>query len=458
MIVAACPSCRENVTVPVDARPSSIVRCPLCNAECRLEEFLAQLPPSLIVVEDAQYGPTSAALPASDDHDTSGMPQLDIDIDIGGPREPDEQLPAFDFTPARLGDDSARPREHARRPARPPTSTIWEIAKIVGGALLAVPAAQFILWWCVPTDWKRDLLGIGPAMSRLVPWVVPAKFHADVHAERIGSTSPALDAESQFAQWPRAATPPRTWESPLPDLNAPGAAEADGAAEEPAPTIVDLTDPAPADADTADADATDVDAAETDAATSSVVVLPRYSVADLRAALEQALQASVAWDTSPDQTAPQQASLSEEFYRAFAHLGEIMAFMAPGDAQARELAAAVRDLLASFARQPKKLALIGNRATEWLDQPERPNQGIFLFGTVGQIGPQGALFVTELEVASLKKRSVSVVSRLDPAAFYAPGDHILMLGALIPEPAQNLPGYAGHASHVVLGSFPMRLR
>ena len=33
-----------------------------------------------------------------------------------------------------------------------------------------------------------------------------------------------------------------------------------------------------------------------------------------------------------------------------------------------------------------------------------------------------------------------------------------MLGALIGDPAQNLPGYEGHATVVVLGSFPIRLR
>ena len=52
MIVASCPACREQVTVPMDASPSSLVRCPLCNAEFRLGEFLAQLPPPLIVVQD----------------------------------------------------------------------------------------------------------------------------------------------------------------------------------------------------------------------------------------------------------------------------------------------------------------------------------------------------------------------------------------------------------------------
>ena len=53
----------------------------------------------------------------------------------------------------------AVPRDVPRRPARRQKSMAWELAKIVGGAILAVPAAQIILWWFVPYDWKRDLLG-----------------------------------------------------------------------------------------------------------------------------------------------------------------------------------------------------------------------------------------------------------------------------------------------------------
>ncbi len=69
----------------------------------------------------------------------------------------------------------------------------------------------------------------------------------------------------------------------------------------------------------------------------------------------------------------------------------------------RQWAAAVRDLLLSFGQQPKKLAMIGNRTADWLDQPTRPNQGVFLFGTVKQIEPEGPLFATELELASLEE-------------------------------------------------------
>ena len=66
MIVASCPACRENVTVPIDARPTSIVRCPLCSAEYRLEEFLAQLPPPLIVLPEPDMATAEGTAAATD--------------------------------------------------------------------------------------------------------------------------------------------------------------------------------------------------------------------------------------------------------------------------------------------------------------------------------------------------------------------------------------------------------
>jgi hypothetical protein len=486
MIVASCPSCREDVTVPIDARPSSIVRCPLCNAECRLEEFLAQLPPPLIVLADTDAGADEAtARSASAAHDTAT--EHDMALDIGRPLEPDEQLPAFDFTPAFPEDAAAEPREIVRRPARRQTNAAWEVAKIVGGALLAVPAAQIILWWCVPYSWKRDLLGIGPPVSRVAPWVVPAKFRAALDEGSLEPANTANDDNAAVALQRRSRSTSRKWQSKLPE---PGAGRTGfDTAEGDSPPAVDLTGNTSSDqpATAADLDApqptspptmptaepTDDSANgtppkavlsgerrstnEPGATAPGTLGNPPYSVADLQVALERALQASVAWDTSPDQAQQQRAGLTEEFYSAFAHLGEMLAFMSPGESSARELAAAVRDLLLSFERQPKKLAMIGNRTSEWLDQPARPNQGVFLFGTVGQIQPQGSLFATELELASLKQRTVSIVSRIDPKGFYAPGDRILMLGALIGDPVKNLPGYKGGAAVVVLGSFPIRL-
>jgi hypothetical protein len=483
MIVAACPSCREDVTVPIDARPTSIVRCPLCNAECRLEQFLAQLPPPLIVLADANAADDNAT-PAPVEPTEESVPRPadsgeDVAIDIGRSLEVDEQLPAFDFQPAAEAPPGA-PRELARRPTRGAKNPVWEIVKIVGGALLAVPAAQIILWWCVPYNWKRDLLGVGPSISRVAPWIVPAKFHAE--ADDLPSTSDSTTTEDSDAVTPqhRRANTARPWRSNLPQ---PGAGVSEpGVPGDNSPTVVDRSRDAPPDQGNAAVEpATPAPAAgntsvepdgtqpqepappspppaRDEATGPGAPGAPLFDAADLRAALERALQASVAWDMSSNQTAEHRAQLTNDFYSAFANLGETMAFMTPGDAGARDLAAQIHQLLASLEQQPKKLAMIGNRTAEWLDQSARPNQGVVLFGTVTSVHPAGALFATELDLASLERRSVTVVSRIEPQGFYAPGDHLLMLGALIRDPARSLPGYEGGATEVVLGSFPVRLR
>jgi hypothetical protein len=182
---------------------------------------------------------------------------------------------------------------------------------------------------------------------------------------------------------------------------------------------------------------------------------PEYQLADLRAALETALQASIAWDTSPDQSEANRQQLTDHFYLSFSKLGETVTFLRPGDPAARELAASMQQLLLAFAEQPKKLAMIGNQSSDWLDQPTRNNQGIFLFGTVKEVRHRGDVFETEMELASRKERSLTVISRLDPRPMYSRNDLILMLGAIVENPAENLAGYGGNEPMVVMGGFPV---
>jgi hypothetical protein len=450
MTVASCPSCRESVTVPIDASSESIVRCPLCHEEFRLEEFLSQLPPPLIVVSPADESAEDPVLqwlePAAPG--AVGRPVVTS-------HERDE-IPAFDFTPGSATETAETRVEGPARSGRGRRHPLGEMAKILAGALLAVPTAQLILWWVVPAGWKRDLFGIGPAASRVVPWVVPDQFHARdpiAAAEapsRAGVVERSLQERRSIGQ---AAAEPNGSR----DLNDPrtGADRADRFANgEP-------VRPEPPRSDTAAGGEPLVHGATSTSrrgvTVSGVRDAPQYGLDDLRGAVEEALQASVAWDMSPDQSPQSRQELTDQFYTAFARLGETVTFVFPGDPGARELAVAIHELLQSFSRQPNKLAMIGNRTAQWLDQTNRPNRGVFLFGTVKRIEPLGSLFVTQLELASRKQQALSIVSRVDPAPFYRPGDRILMLGAIIDNPADNLVGYEGHAGRVVMGSFPTSL-
>ena len=62
-------------------------------------------------------------------------------------------------------------------------------------------------------------------------------------------------------------------------------------------------------------------------------------------------------------------------------------------------------------------------------------------------------------LASLGRRRLlfRMDHRLDPSGFYQPRDHVLMLGAMVSDPAANLVGYEGSESTVVMGGFPVVL-
>ncbi len=219
MTVASCPSCRERVTVPVDATPECIVRCPLCHEEFKLEAFLAQLPPALIVLredKEAADQPTAEEGLLWDDSSSHLLASLNL---ADTPAEAHDSVPAFDFSPGSTADNG---QEGAigvtRRAGRRQKNSTVEVLKIVAGGLLAIPAAQLILWWFVPSDWKRDLLGIGPAVSRVVPWIVPQKFRAPEDLiTREPSFERGFDASSSQLQRRRARPRPSNGSAtPLP--------------------------------------------------------------------------------------------------------------------------------------------------------------------------------------------------------------------------------------------------
>lgn len=452
MTVATCPACRESVTVPVDATPQCTVRCPLCHEQFPLAAFLAQLPPSLIVVGDE---PDEASAEEERDEAAQAHVLLGSFVSADEDDASAESVPEFDFiASAPEGEAEESPRAASRRGRGRQKNATLEVLKIVAGALLAIPAAQLILWWLFPGPWKRDLFGIGPAVSRVVPWVVPEAFRADeiVAPRRAVESlaSPVDQRERPQRAWPRANT---------------GSAQPTGSTHtaHKAPLQPNPSAPADSSATAPTTDSADVDQAppEGEPAAAKLEVIRgvrgarQFQLADLQSALEGALQASIQWDTDPNLSAPHRTQLTQQFYEAFALLSEAVTYPPPDDPGTRDFVSQLSDTLKSFGKQPKKLAMIGNQAAACLNQPDRPSPGVLLFGTVQQIIPAGSLYETHLELASLQECSVTIVSRVDPRTTFRPGDRILMLGAVVQDPRNNLLGYQGSEPMVVMGGFPV---
>lgn len=468
MTIAACPSCHENVTLPADAQPDSIVRCPLCQDECKLDEFLAQLPPELIVVNDARSPSEDIAAWSFPDESQAQTDELSSDSEMpdqvqldsaSDSAADDSDVPAFDFASGSAPEVAVVVTSTARTP-RAPKKPAVEIVKVVAGGLLAVPLALMILLW-LPGKWQRDPLQVGLAIGRVLPWIVPANCRPPKQ-----SSGPEFQRDISQRPQRRPEAAPRS-----PTLRSKPKSQADDMTNKNV-----LVVPPPADRGVANSkpDGKPASAATTEepselpsivspaAATQPAanrVIGVRNAVRrtgkQLHAALETAVQANAAWDARTSQTPASQTELIGQLYAAFARLGEVITYVDPHDDGVRETVGAVQSLLLSITMHPTKLAALGNGASQWLEKTDRDSDGILLFGTVKRVRLLGQLYDTELDLAARKQQTVSIISRMDPNGIYRPADRILVLGAIVDDPIANLAGYEGKQPRVIMAGFPV---
>ena len=100
-VVANCPECERQVTIPDGIDPEVPVRCPLCSAEYPLSEAMATAPPELVPVAAIGDGFSSAGGPeAGTEQPVSDELQLDAwkkvdqapQIDVGEGRADEEEV------------------------------------------------------------------------------------------------------------------------------------------------------------------------------------------------------------------------------------------------------------------------------------------------------------------------------------------------------------------------------
>jgi hypothetical protein len=87
-------------------------------------------------------------------------------------------------------------------------------------------------------------------------------------------------------------------------------------------------------------------------------------------------------------------------------------------------------------------------AARWLQHERRLNQGVILVGRVRDQRPVGALTEYTIDVP-LGESSVPASVLLKKASFTA-GDEIAVVGAILPRPQEQLAGYEGDATQVIV--------
>jgi hypothetical protein len=180
-----------------------------------------------------------------------------------------------------------------------------------------------------------------------------------------------------------------------------------------------------------------------------------FSPDDLTAAADAASRSTAAFAEAAktaDETKLKAARIAN--YRAMSHLATVITFVKASDAKAADDVEAVKNQIAmslaaaSAATSPAERDVIGRFASVGIHSPSRKESGLFAAGTLKKTEARGRRFESQVELPG-GAAPLTVVTAQKPAA--EEGSPILLLGAIVDEPAKNLPGYEGGADMIIFG-------
>ena len=214
-----CLGCTKLVRLPAEPDPNAMARCPRCGETYQIGELLdAEIPELEVFGSAPQSSSTGPAIvsfePKNENEPVETVPKDEFNRFVVAPalakgakrkkhrrsRSSSESkssgaikpnLKQSDRSERRSSSGSSRSSSRSsssRRTSQKADSRFGEVVKIIFGAMMAPPVAQLVIWWVL----GLDPLGLGPATSKFVPPLVPAKFHAEKNEE------PKAEVESKI--------------------------------------------------------------------------------------------------------------------------------------------------------------------------------------------------------------------------------------------------------------------
>ncbi|HTQ37579.1 MAG TPA: hypothetical protein VMJ32_01035 [Pirellulales bacterium] len=178
-----------------------------------------------------------------------------------------------------------------------------------------------------------------------------------------------------------------------------------------------------------------------------------YSLADVLHAISAATQADAALQAARESgdtgDAAAVAELRKQNYIALAKLAETVTLLRSQNDDRQIARSSAGALVLHAANNHAKLEELGTLASHWMNTPNRANRGIVLAGTVQSVEPVGKQFRTVVKLFG-RDMMVPIISAELPDVL--PNDGAIVLGALVPDPRQSFPQYAGKDEPVVWGA------
>ena len=210
-----CLGCTKLVRLPAEPDPNAMARCPRCGETYQIGELLDVEIPELEVLgaqpQSSSTEPSIVSFEPKNENASSPVPQDEFNRFVVAPalakgakrkkrrrsrsssesespgvvkpivEQSDRSQRGSSSESSRSSRSSSRRRSSSRSPNKA-DSGFGEVVKIIFGAMMAPPVAQLVIWWVL----GLDPLGLGPATSKFVPPLVPAKFHAEETEESSG--------------------------------------------------------------------------------------------------------------------------------------------------------------------------------------------------------------------------------------------------------------------------------
>ena len=475
MAAATCPRCDEAVTVPAGVQPETRVACPLCQEELTGEDFIGQLPPALVLLD----APEEVVM------EESTGPVIGDDVDPENP-----------FGEVREAEGGAAVVPRGRRTgsgaSRKKSGGARQIISIVLGGMLALPIAQLILWklnrdpvhladsfrnvrwmhWAMPKDktqlWER----IRKEIDDLTKLIKDDPRNAQAYRDRGKSYEKLGDNEKAEADFAKAKQLGLDTSTSGLQSNAEARQPGNSSGEifnRPEPEMVfDMDDLERGQAGTNRpaefplGSAPNVPATEPEPLEGQrwITDAPLFGATILKPMLNQIRMENKEWDAQPaDLEVAERRQLDEGFYTTLAQMGLGITFSDETDPKARAIRDEIGELLATFGDNEKKLRLIAEHGQFKYSFPRDGLRGIALYGTITSIDRNDPYFETMLVVEGKEASTdVVVISRVNPAPSLKAGQQVLILGAVILNPSENINSYQGDAEQLVIGGYPVVIK
>lgn len=457
MNVVACPNCNRAVSRPDVASDQATVQCPLCDKKFPLFMTRGHQPPELAIIEDpspltsvssgdatsiidADAAPVSVTQDMTTDQAASdvseggesGADQYEIEV------EPDSDVPAFDFeeAPAPQGEVPSYRIATSLAPStrqRPAGKGMFgQMVGVIFGGLMAIPLAQICLWWI----FGQDPVHLGPAVSEVVPFIVPSAFRA-VGEEGDFSSLPDLQTGKLIAEAGTSSGDDASQNLTSGNDGVSDAQQVKGMDRAGQGTLPEspLDTPSVPNA-SFQFETTDVD----------IRKVKQTDADSIQDAVQTAVRTQLAWQaavTGSDLKSLDDAS--QEYFAAVCLIGESILF---ADFELTESAQAIgladtllQDHLGLQDRQGDRQleSMMSRRSIQWLDDPaSRSNSGALVMGTVTGLERVGKFYEIEVELLNAKGRIANVYGWIRPPEALAIGKRVVILGAIVPQPREEL--------------------